>query len=114
MVNTAVSSALSAQAPRYAGHVHHSAEPNRLAMTQPADRIYIQPRPVKSQKNPVARTLSGLKNAAGPLAWTTLWSLLTIKGTVFCCGLLGLPFVLPAALSAGKALGKFKEGYNKP
>jgi hypothetical protein len=76
--------------------------------------VHMHPHPPAYGKSPVARTMAGLKNAAGPMAWTGLWSLLAIKGTVFCCGLLGWPFILPAALSAGKAYGKFKEGYNRP
>jgi hypothetical protein len=63
-------------------------------------------------KSQADRTFSGLKKAGGEMAWTGLWSLLAIKGTVFCCGLLGWPFVIPAVLSGGKALRKFKEGYN--
>jgi hypothetical protein len=64
-------------------------------------------------KSPAQRTMSGLKNAAAEIGWTTLWSLLTLKGTVFCCGLLGWPFAILGILSAGKALGKFKDGYNR-
>jgi hypothetical protein len=63
-------------------------------------------------KGPIVKTLNGLKYAGTEVAWTALWTLLVAKGTLFCCGLLGWPFVLPAVLSGTKAVNRFKQGYN--
>jgi hypothetical protein len=101
-------------APRFANTSSIQASPAFTPVTVSQDTAQFIKAANGQSKSPAQRTMSGLKNAAAEIGWTTLWTLLTIKGTMFCCGLLGWPFAIPGFMSAGKAWGKFQDGYNKP
>ena len=111
MVSASLASAVS---PRFASTPVAGAQPAAVPPQISQDTAnFIKAANGQPTKSPAQRTMSGLKNAAAEIGWTTLWSLLTIKGTMFCCGLLGWPFAIPAILSGGKALRKFQDGYNR-
>jgi hypothetical protein len=113
MASSVSSTAASQAVPRYAAVQSSAGAPFPPNVSQDTANFIRLANQGQLAKSPAQRTLSGLKQAAAEIGWTTLWTLLTIKGTMFCCGLLGWPFIFPAVMSAGKAWGKFQQGYNQ-